>query len=215
MSVWAIVVAAGSGARFGGAKHLADLGGRRVIDVSIAVADSSADGVVLVVASDEVAGFDSGVEGVHVVAGGSTRSESVRSGLTAVPNDAQVIVVHDGARPLASAALFNLVVDAVRSGAEAAVPAVAVVDTIRHVDEGSVDRSKLVAVQTPQAFEAEALRAAHQAGLDATDDAGLVEANGGTVVLVEGEPMNIKITSPEDLAIARTLRGWHDKRVNK
>jgi 2-C-methyl-D-erythritol 4-phosphate cytidylyltransferase len=215
MSVWAIVVAAGSGARFGGAKHLADFAGQRVIDLSIAVANAVADGVVLVVAGDEVDGFDTGVKGVHVVAGGLTRSDSVRSGLTVVPDDAEIILVHDGARPLASEALFDLVVDAVRSGAKAAVPAVAVIDTIRHVDQGSVDRSKLVAVQTPQAFEGEALRAAHEAGLDATDDAGLVEANGGTVVLIEGERMNIKITSPEDLAIARTLRGWHDKRANK
>jgi 2-C-methyl-D-erythritol 2,4-cyclodiphosphate synthase len=115
------------------------------------------------------------------------------------------VVVHDAARPLASVDLFRAVVDATRAGAEAAVPAVDLTDTIRRRDGGVVDRSELVAVQTPQAFSAAVLRRAHAAGLDATDDAGLVEASGGKVTLVAGETTNLKITNPEDLARAEAV----------
>jgi 2-C-methyl-D-erythritol 4-phosphate cytidylyltransferase len=142
------------------------------------------------------------------VAGGATRSDSVRAGLAAVPDDAEIIVVHDAARPLASAALFEAVVDAVRAGADGAIPGVAVVDTVKRIDGDRVvetlDRAQLVAVQTPQAFKADVLRKAHAGGGDATDDAALVEATGGTVVVVPGEPHNIKITTPEDLRVAET-----------
>src|SRR5207253_1205874 len=100
--------------------------------------------------------------------GGATRSESVRNGLAAVPDDVEVIVVHDAARPLASAALFDAVIDAVRGGADGAVPGISVVDTVKRVKDGRVvetlDRTTLVAVQTPQAFRAAALRAAHAGG---------------------------------------------------
>ena len=140
-----------------------------------------------------------------VVGGGDTRSSSVRAGLAAVPGHADVIVVHDGARPLAGAELFARVVEAVREGADAAVPAVEVTDTLRHRSSGSVDRSGLVAVQTPQAFRAAALRRAHADEPEATDDASLVEATGGKVVVVEGSPANLKITRPIDLAIAEAL----------
>lgn len=213
MSVWTIVVAAGLGTRFGGAKHLADLGGHRVVDLSIAAAQTWADGVIVVVAREELEGFVA-AEGVRVVEGGSTRSHSVREGLAAVPPGVEIIVVHDGARPLASAALFKRMIDTVAQGADAAVPVAELVDTIRHVDDGAVDRSKLVAVQTPQAFSAHVLRSAHEGRGDATDDAGLVEADGGTVELVEGERTNIKITLPEDLLVARTLMDHRDERGN-
>jgi 2-C-methyl-D-erythritol 4-phosphate cytidylyltransferase len=140
------------------------------------------------------------------VPGGPSRSESVRAGLAAVPPEAEIIVVHDAARPLAPAALFQAVVDAVRAGADAAVPALPVVDTLKQVDGGrvvaTVDRDGLVAVQTPQAFRAAALRAAHAAGGVASDDAALVEAAGGSVVVVPGDPSNLKLTTPEDLAQA-------------
>jgi 2-C-methyl-D-erythritol 4-phosphate cytidylyltransferase len=139
------------------------------------------------------------------VPGGATRSASVRAGLAAVPDSATVIVVHDAARPLAPDALFQAVIQAVVDGADAAIPAVPVHDTIRHVDGGVVDRTALVAVQTPQAFRAAALRDAHAAGGEATDDASLVEAAGGTVVLVPGNHHNLKITDPGDLRIAATL----------
>lgn len=210
MTVWCVVVAAGSGVRFGGSKQLARLGAQRVVDLAVAAAASTCDGVVVVVAPGEraevEAGFPCTAAGTPVVVeGADTRSGSVRCGLAAVPPSARVVLVHDGARPLASAGLFRRVIDAVASGADAAVPVVPVVDTIRSTDGGVVDRSRLVAVQTPQGFRADLLRAAHAGGAEATDDATLVEAIGGKVVLVEGEPTNLKITRPHDLVVARAL----------
>jgi 2-C-methyl-D-erythritol 4-phosphate cytidylyltransferase len=186
VSVWAIVVAAGRGDRYGGPKQLEVISGKRCMDWSLDDATAACDGVVLV--------------GEGGVAGGSTRSESVRNGLAAVPDDADVIVVHDAARPAAGVALFHAVIGAVRAGADAAIPGVPVTDTIRMVDGGTLDRSQLVAVQTPQAFRAAALRAAHASGGEATDDAALVEANGGRVVVVPGHVTNRKLTTPDDLA---------------
>ena len=144
---------------------------------------------------------------VVVTAGGATRSESVRAGLAATPADAEVIVVHDAARPLATGRLFDAVTDAVGAGAGAdgAAPAVPVNDTVRHTDDGPLDRSRLRAVQTPQAFRADALRRAHSDASEATDDATLVEAVGGKVELVPGEPDNLKITTPGDLEVAGAL----------
>jgi 2-C-methyl-D-erythritol 4-phosphate cytidylyltransferase len=202
-SVWVIVVAAGSGSRFGTPKQYEDLGGRRVLDWSLAVGRDVADGVVAVVAPDRVGSPEPGADAV--VAGGATRSASVRAGLAAVPDDADVVVVHDGARPLAGAELFARVVEAVREGADAAVPAVDVTDTLRHRSGAPVDRGELVAVQTPQAFRAEALRRAHAGEPEATDDASLIEAAGGKVVVVEGSPANLKITRPVDLIVAEAL----------
>jgi 2-C-methyl-D-erythritol 4-phosphate cytidylyltransferase len=201
--VWVIVVAAGSGTRFGGPKQLAPLAGRRVVDWSIDAARSVADGVVLVVAASEADAVEPAVDAV--VVGGATRSESVRAGLAAVPPDAEVVLVHDGARPLASHALFRSVVDAVLAGADAVVPAVAVVDTVTDLHGVPVDREALRAVQTPQGFRAEALRAVHAARPDATDDASLVVAGGGRLRPVQGERWNLKITEPDDLLVAESL----------
>lgn len=199
---WAIVVAAGSGTRFGAAKQFEPLRGRRVIDWSLAAARDACAGVACVLPPDH----GRTEEAADVcVSGGATRSESVRAGLAAVPLDVEVIVVHDAARPVAPSSLFAEVIAAVREGADAAVPGVAVHDTIRHAEQGVVDRAHLVAVQTPQAFRASALRAAHAAGGEATDDASLVEAAGGTVVVVPGRSHNLKITDPGDLRIAAVL----------
>jgi 2-C-methyl-D-erythritol 4-phosphate cytidylyltransferase len=202
-SVWVIVVAAGSGSRFGAPKQYEDLGGRRVLDWSLAVGRDVADGVVAVVAPDRVGAPEPGADAV--VAGAATRSASVRAGLAVVPADAEVVVVHDGARPLAGAELFARVVEAVREGADAAVPAVEVTDTLRHRSGAPVDRGELVAVQTPQAFRAAALRQAHTGEPEASDDASLVEAAGGKVVVVDGSPANLKITRPVDLIVAEAL----------
>ena len=150
-----------------------------------------------------------GADVAALVAGGSSRAESVRAGLAAVPSTAEVIVVHDAARPLATAELFDAVIGAVRGGADGAVPGLAVADTLKRVDDvrvtATVDRVGLVAVQTPQAFDAGILRAAHATGVDATDDAALVEAISGTVVVVPGDPRNLKVTGPADLMIAAAL----------
>jgi 2-C-methyl-D-erythritol 4-phosphate cytidylyltransferase len=202
-SVWVIVVAAGSGSRFGRPKQYEQLGGRRVLDWSLAAGRGVADGVVAVVAPDRAGDPEPGADAV--VAGGPTRSASVRTGLAVVPGGADVVVVHDGARPLAGAELFARVVEAVREGADGAVPGVEVTDTLRHRSGGLVDRGELVAVQTPQAFAAAALRGAHAGQPEATDDASLVEAAGGKVVVVDGSRANIKITHPLDLVVAEAL----------
>jgi 2-C-methyl-D-erythritol 4-phosphate cytidylyltransferase len=205
--VWAIVVASGSGTRFGGPKTLEILGGQRVLDWSLRAARAYANGLVLVVPAERMRAEYGRAE--HVVEGGATRADSVRCGLAVLPADADIVVVHDAARPLATPALFERVIDAVRSGADAAIPGLPVVDTIKRVSGGTVqatlDRADLVAVQTPQAFRTSVLRAAHASGSDATDDAGLVEASGGTVVVVEGEERNRKLTTPEDLAVLSAL----------
>ncbi len=222
---WTILVAAGEGRRFGGPKQLQPLAGRRVIDWAIEPAVRMSSGVVVVAAADQVEllrdgpgalradrprtpggnGGSGGATRIIVTAGGATRSESVRAGIAATPRDAEVIVVHDAARPLATDALFSAVTSAVAGGSDGAVPAVAVTDTIRHTEGGSLDRSQLRAVQTPQAFRADALRSAHAGRAEATDDATLVEGAGGTVQLVEGDPDNLKITSPGDLEVAEAL----------
>ncbi len=199
--VWTIVVAAGTGQRFGTEKQYEDLGGRRLLDWAVDAATGVSEGVVVVVTP---AHADRG-EGI---AGGATRSDSVRRGLDHVPDGATIICVHDGARPLATSALFERVIGAVRNGADAGVPGLPVADTVKEVDEGgavvaTLDRSRLVTVQTPQAFRAEVLRKAHADEGDATDDASLVERLGGHVVVVEGEPGNTKVTVPEDLERAR------------
>ena len=201
-SVWTIVVAGGSGRRFGAPKQFAPLAGRRVVDVACDTAARAGDGVVVVLPPDAIGEWSTGA--ATAVAGGSTRSESVRAGLAAVPDHAAVICVHDAARPLATTALFRRVIAAVGAGADGAVPAVPVADTIKIVGADDVvcstpDRATLVAVQTPQAFRADVLRTAHASGDEGTDDASLVERRGGRVVTVEGEAANRKITTPADL----------------
>jgi 2-C-methyl-D-erythritol 4-phosphate cytidylyltransferase len=199
--IWTIVVAGGTGQRFGGPKQYESLGAERVIDRSVGVAVRATDGVVVVVPPGDA-------EREGAVAGGETRSDSVRAGLGAVPDTATIICVHDAARPFATVDLYARVIDAVRAGSDAAIPAVAVADTIKVIDADGVvvstpDRSTLVAVQTPQAFRAGVLRRAHDAHAIATDDAALVEAAGGRVVTVDGDVDNRKITHPDDLDWAR------------
>jgi 2-C-methyl-D-erythritol 4-phosphate cytidylyltransferase len=180
MTVWAVVVAAGSGSRFGGPKQFTKVAGRPLVDWSVAAARTVADGVVLVVPVERVTGH--GTHGADLlVAGGPTRTASVRAGLDVVPLDAAVIVVHDGARPLASPALFRSVVEAVVAGAAAAIPGIALVDTVKRIDGEDA------------------------AGAEATDDAALVEALGATVRVVTGDRRNMKVTTPADLETARTL----------
>jgi 2-C-methyl-D-erythritol 4-phosphate cytidylyltransferase len=207
MSVWAVVVAAGTGARFGTLKQYEQLGDRRVLDWALERARAVADGIVLVVPSERAGESEHGVDAV--VGGSETRAGSVRAGLAAVPPEAEVVVVHDAARPLASVTLFQEVVKAVRAGADGAVPGIPLADTVKVVEDGRVaetlDRARLVAVQTPQAFAAPTLRRAHEEEREGTDDASLVEAIGGHVVVVPGEDANAKITTQHDLLVARAL----------
>ena len=212
--VWSIVLAAGSGSRFGGNKQLAMLGNQRVLDWSVEVARSCTGGVILVINPENIEDTaDLNVD--VVVSGGATRSESVRNGLGALPDAVNIVVIHDAARPGASAALYQSVIEAVKAGADAAIPGLAVTDTLKQVKDGpggkevvsTMDRAPTAAVQTPQAFDRKMLEAAHLDTREATDDAGLLEAIGGTVKVVPGDVAAIKITTQSDLAIAAELMG--------
>jgi 2-C-methyl-D-erythritol 4-phosphate cytidylyltransferase len=206
VETWAVVVAAGSGVRFGAAKQFSAVGSERLVDRAVEAATRTCDGVVVVLAAD--AAWD-GPPVAAAVAGGATRAASVRAGLAAVPSDAEIVVVHDAARPLASDTLFTAVIDAVVAGADGAVPGLAVSDTIKRVEGtnvvATVPRDGLVTVQTPQAFRAGVLRAAHAAEGEGTDDAALVEAAGGAVAVVPGESANVKVTEPEDVMLVTAL----------
>ncbi len=204
----AIVVAGGRGERFGAPKQFLSVGTERLVDLAVGAASAVCDLVVVVLPEGRT--WDGAVVGA-VVVGGASRSESVRAGLGAVPADIEIVAVHDAARPLASPELFELVIDTVRAGADAAVPALSITDTVKRVvgDRAveTLDRDGLVTVQTPQAFRVGALRAAHRESAEATDDAALVEAAGGMVVVVAGDPRNIKVTTVADVALVETLMG--------
>ncbi len=206
MQTWAIVVAAGSGARFGGAKQFREVGAARLVDRAVQAATRCTDGVVVVL--PEGVTWD-GPPVAAAVVGGATRAESVRSGLAAVPETAEIVLVHDAARPLASDALFQAAIGAVEGGADGAVPALAISDTVKRVAGErvieTVTRDELVTVQTPQAFRAGCLRAAHSGGAEGTDDAALVESLGGNVVVFPGESTNVKVTGPDDVALIEAL----------
>ena len=217
-TVWTVVVAAGSGTRFGAArpKQYLDLGDGRVLDHALSAARAASDGVVLVVGATFADDHEPAAD--VVVVGGDTRSASARRGLDAVPAGVDIVIIHDGARPMASPALFQAVLAAVRAGADAAIPGIAVADTIKRVADGHVvetlPRQSLVAVQTPQAFRAEVLRAAYDAGQEGTDDAAVVEALGGRVAVVAGDPVNRKVTTPDDLVIIERLLVEQDRRLH-
>jgi len=204
---WTVIVAAGRSARFGAPKLLEVLGSCRVIDHSVLTAVLVSAGVVLVADDPRVS---DGQPVDVVVAGGESRSASVRAGLAAVPADVEVVLVHDGARPGANAELYSRVAHALADGVDAVVPALAVADTVKRIGGdgrvvGTVDRSDLVAVQTPQGFRRSALLAAHGDGGEATDDAALIELAGGTVVAVLGDAINVKVTEPHDLEFLRAV----------
>jgi 2-C-methyl-D-erythritol 4-phosphate cytidylyltransferase len=205
MSIAAVVVAAGQGRRFGGAKQFSLINGETVAARSVRSARSVASYVVLVVPEH----YEGNGEGADlIVMGGASRAASVRAGLARC-GDAEIVVVHDAARPLASAALFHSVVDAVRAGADGAIPGLTPTDTIKRVSNNgdetlvtsTLARHELVAVQTPQAFRREVLARAHEQEDDASDDAALVEALGARVVVVEGEVDNVKITHLRDIDV--------------
>lgn len=205
-TVWTIVVAAGSGLRFGSAKQFETIGGKKIVDWAVDEASKHSMGVITVLPAGQATQAGQ-------VEGGATRSESVRRGLAAVPAEATIVCVHDAARPFASPEVFRRVISAVVDGADAAVPGIAVVDTIKQINESNVvvgtpHRETLRAVQTPQAFRASSLRRAHERGGEGTDDAYLIEKIGGEVVVVDGELVNRKITTPEDLewAVAHAHR---------
>jgi 2-C-methyl-D-erythritol 4-phosphate cytidylyltransferase len=196
----AVVVAAGRGIRYGAPKHRLQLDGVELWQRSVDTLTNA--GIAPIVVVGDVPG---GVEG------GERRRDSVAKGLAEI-EDATWVLIHDAARPLVTVDLVRRVVDRlIRGDVDGVVPAVAVADTVKRVRDGividTVDRRDLVAVQTPQGFRLDALRAAHRMfpGMDATDDAGLVEANGGRVAIVDGDVDNFKVTFPEDLKRAARI----------
>lgn len=231
--VGVVVPAAGDGVRLGpGApKALRELAGEPLLVHAVRRLRSSRHVGPLVVAAPPaqveqvralLAPYD-----VLVVAGGAERQDSVAAGLAALPPEVVLVLVHDAARALVPVAVVDAVVAALHAGADAVVPVLPVVDTVKRVQGqvvvGTVDRADLRLVQTPQGFRREVLEQAHRAGTDraraggadsadgagaadrATDDAGLVEAIGGTVVTVPGSEEAFKVTRPLDLLLAEAV----------
>ena len=203
--VAAIVLAAGSGARFGGPKQFTRAGTARLVDLAIDCLAPVAATIVVVV-PPETRWNGAGT----AVAGGATRSESVRNGLARVPVDAAIVVVHDAAHPLARTHLVEALVRAVRDGADGAVPVLATRETVAYTDGNdlgaAVPRAGLVQVQMPHAFRTSLLRAAHTSATSATDDATLFQELGHRVVTVDGDPRNIHVTTPAELELIRRIR---------
>jgi 2-C-methyl-D-erythritol 4-phosphate cytidylyltransferase len=227
----AVIPAAGRGVRLGpGApKALRALSGiPMLIHAARALAASRGVSLVVVVAPPDGAPEVKGLLDVHplperaevlVVPGGSTRQESVKLGLDALPPDIGIVLVHDAARPLVPVETVDGVIDAVRAGAPAVVPALPLTDTVKEVEPRAAgdpepvvatpERTRLRAVQTPQGFDRATLVRAHETvavdGGGVTDDAGLVERLGEPVVLVPGHEEAFKVTRPIDLVLAEAV----------
>ena len=219
MSVWAVLAAAGRGERLGSdrPKAFAGLGGRPLlaeslerlegsewIDFIVIAAPPDWEEPAILLAEELGAGKVS-----SVVTGGASRSESVREALAEVADDAAVVLVHDAARPLVPEAVIERVLAPLSEGWDGVVPALPLSDTVKRVEGGRVvetlPRGELVAVQTPQAFIASVLREALAGDVsEASDCASLVEARGGRVKVVEGDPSLLKVTSAEDLELVET-----------
>ncbi len=220
----AIIPAAGAGSRLAADEHFAGppkalrrLGAETLIRHAIRSVEHAVDRVVVATSNDLLGVFSAELSGlpvpVDVIEGGSTRQESVRRALAAFDTSPDFVLVHDAARPLVPAAVTDRVLAALRTGARAVVPVVAVADTLRCIDaDGTsslVDRSSMRAVQTPQGFTLDVLRRAHavvggEADV-ATDDASLAESLGVDVVLVDGDPAGFKVTRLLDLEIAELM----------
>ena len=221
-----ILAAAGAGLRLGGntPKQWLDLAGRPVARWSLeAFLRIGAEEVVVVVNPDGGEEADkafAGLSGWRSVVGGATRSDSVRRGVAALTKPVDAILIHDAARPLVGRKHVADLLEAL-SAAEGAVPALPLTDTIKRAHDGvvseTVPREHLFRVQTPQAFRADDLRAAlADPSRDATDEAALVEADGGRIALVSGDPMLMKLTFPEDFPMAeRLIASSHHVRVGQ
>jgi 2-C-methyl-D-erythritol 4-phosphate cytidylyltransferase / 2-C-methyl-D-erythritol 2,4-cyclodiphosphate synthase len=213
--VYALVVAAGRGSRFGAdrPKQYLPLGGQSVLRHAVAALarHPRIDGVQVVIRPEDRGLYETAVAGLALpppASGGATRQESVRLGLEALRSQQpQRVLIHDGARPFASAALIDRVLDGLEQ-ASAAIPCLALRDTIKAAERGiiraTVDRSRLWRAQTPQGFRFDVILAAHRtlAGRDLTDDSAVAETAGLTPLLVAGDEANLKITTAEDLAAA-------------
>ncbi len=225
-----MIAAAGSGQRLGagGPKAFVPLAGRRLVEWSIAAFRAAPSVRSIVVAGPPGHAHDLGGEGIAVVDGGATRAESVSNALRAV--ESELVAIHDAARPFVTAELIEDVIEALQDdpGAAGAIAATPVTDTIKRVGatragfspekggpdaafaiEETLDRQRLWAAQTPQVFRASALREAmitHPAAIsDATDEAMIVEASGGRVLIHPSSAGNFKVTAPRDLRLAELL----------
>jgi len=218
-ATWALIAAAGSGERLGidRPKAFAVLGGRPLLAESLDRLDrcSLIDAIVVaappgweepsILLAEEIAAS----KVVACVTGGTTRAASVAAALEEVPDEALVVVVHDAARPLVDDAVVERLFEPLGRGFDGAVPGLPVSDTLKRVRDGAVvetvERDGLFAAQTPQAFLAPAMRRAFAGDVGAaTDCASLVEAVGGRVALVEGDPRLLKVTTPADLALVES-----------
>jgi 2-C-methyl-D-erythritol 4-phosphate cytidylyltransferase/2-C-methyl-D-erythritol 2,4-cyclodiphosphate synthase len=213
--VAAIIAAAGSGLRFGAEipKALIQLGDRTLLEHAVAAISPTVDQIIVTAPATHLSQYQALLgSSVTVVVGGQTRSESIRAGLAAVSNDAKYVLIHDAARALASTDLANRVLLALQKGEVAVIPGIPQVDTIKSVDENGYvtatpARADLRNVQTPQGFEINALKKAHAANGEGTDDAALVESAGYKVLVIAGEERALKITTPADLATAYNFLG--------
>jgi len=210
MGVWAIVLAGGGGNRFGGLKQFAELGGQTLLARVVEVTGSCCDGVVVVLPAAHAQDERYQQAGQIAAIGGATRAESVRSGLAALPPDADLVVITDAAHPLASIALYEQVIAAVKAGADGALPGLPLADAIKRLEpDGTAGATTAagghISAQMPMAFRLAALRGAHDRIGDAVEDSAMVTADGGRVVVVPGEPTNVHVTTPAELAIAVAL----------
>ena len=203
--MFTIVVAGGSSARFGADKLFQILDTETVLDRSVRIASEFSDGVIVVIDPDKYCN-----ENIFaVVKGGATRSESVRNGLNAVPKDVEIVAIHDAARPMVTKKLFEHGRKLIEQGRYGVIPGIAVTDTIKSVKRNSEvietthARVNIRAVQTPQIFNAQALRKAYENSSVETDDGALLEKAGYEVVIFDGEESNRKITTILDLNIVR------------
>jgi 2-C-methyl-D-erythritol 4-phosphate cytidylyltransferase len=207
--VTAVIAAAGSGERLGagGPKAFVPLGGRPMISWSLdaCLAAEAVTGVVVAVP----VGYENGLNDVTTVEGGATRAESVANALAEV--ETEYVAIHDAARPLLTAALLDALVAALAANpdADAIIAAAPVTDTVKRVDGERIvetlDRSTLWGAQTPQVFRTRALRDALAAADSVTDEAMLIEAAGGTVLIHDPGTPNLKVTTPIDLRVAELL----------
>jgi 2-C-methyl-D-erythritol 4-phosphate cytidylyltransferase len=219
VSVWAVLAAAGRGERLGSdrPKAFARLGGRPLLAESLERLEESdwIDAIVIAAPPDWeepsilVAEEIAATKVSSAVTGGESRSESVRLALEEVPDDAAVVLVHDAARPLLPEAVIERVLAPLSEGWDGVVPVVPLADTVKRVEGDlvveTVPRDDLVAVQTPQAFLADALRRAVSGDVSAaTDCASLVESQGGRIKVVEGDPRLLKVTDADDLAVVES-----------
>ncbi|NMH98944.1 2-C-methyl-D-erythritol 4-phosphate cytidylyltransferase [Pseudonocardia acidicola] len=204
--VWAIVLAGGVARRFGRPKQFERVGGIRMVDRTVAAARRTCDRVALVLPPGRA--WD-GAPVDALAVGGDHQSESLRAGLATVPDSAGIIVAADPAHPLAADALFTRVIEAVRAGADGAVPVVPILEVIQRVCDGrvvgTVPRSDLVITQSPHAFRADVLRTVHMDRPRPVENSGLLVERGYRVDTVPGDPGNLHVTTPEELDLVHRL----------